>query len=178
VRTAGWAMAILAAALAGTATAQDAPAPPRPDRWQQVVECRRETNDKARLACMDAAIAALEAAEANHEVVVVDRRRVEREDRKRFGLPRRESVAEESTRPIRPPNIRKYEASVLQTFQSSFLHEWIFWLSDGSVWRQHGDEEIYRKPHKGSTVEISRGLLGNFFLVVDRGFAIPVNRIR
>jgi len=178
MRTIPCAILMLMAA-AGTAGAQTAaPSAPRPDRWQQVVECRKETNDKARLACMDAAIAALEAAEANHEVVVVDRRRVEREDRKRFGLPRRESVAEESTRPIRPPNIRKYEASVLQTFQSSFLHEWIFWLSDGSVWRQHGDEEIYRKPHKGSTVEISRGLLGNFFLVVDRGFAIPVNRIR
>ena len=163
--------------LGGTAMAQT-PTSPRPDRWQAVVECRKETNDKARLACMDAAIAALEAAEANREVVVIDRRRVERDQKKNFGLPARESVAEASTKPIRPPKIDRYQATVLQAMQSSFLREWIFWLSDGSVWRQHGDEEIYRKPHKGSAVEISKGMLGNFFLVVDRGFAIPVRRVR
>ena len=178
MRTIPCAILMLMAA-AGTAGAQTAaPSAPRPDRWQQVVECRKETNDKARLACMDAAIAALEAAEANHEVVVIDRRRVERDRKKNFGLPQGESVAEAATEPLRAPRVDRYEATVLQTIQSSFLHEWIFWLSDGSVWRQQGADEIYRKPHKGSDVVISKGTLGGFFLVADRGFAIRVHRVR
>ncbi len=163
---------------AGSAIAQEAPPPPRPDRWQQVVECRHETNDKARLACMDAAIAALEAAEANHEVVVIDRAHVERDRHKRFGLPQTQSVAEAATAPLRVPKGDRYEGTVLQALQSSFLNEWIFWLADGSVWRQQGAEEIYRKPHAGSTAEIKRGVLGSFFLVVDRGFAVRVHRVR
>lgn len=178
MRIVAGAVALMLAGTGVAAAQTPAPAPPRPDRWQQVVECRHETNDKARLACMDAAIAAMEAAEANREVVVVDRKRVERDQRKTFGLPAQASVADEATRPLRAPRIGKYEATVLQALQSSFLHEWIFWLSDGSVWRQHGDEEIYRKPHEGSSVEISRGVLGSFFLVVDRGFAVRVNRVR
>jgi len=170
---------LMLAATTGIACAQDAaPPPPRPDRWQQVVECRKETNDKARLTCMDAAIAALEAAEANHEVVVIDRKRVERDRKQNFGLPESESVAEAATKPLRAPRVDRYDATVLQTIQSSFLKEWIFWLSDGSVWRQQGADEIYRKPHKGSSVEISKGMLGGFFLVADRGFAIRVHRVR
>ena len=160
------------------AGAADAQTVPRADRWQQIIECRKETNDKARLTCMDAAIAAAEAAEANHELVVVDRKGVERDERKNFGLARRESVAEAATKPIRPPKVKRYEATVLQAMQSSFLKEWIFWLSDGSVWRQLGAEEIFREPHKGSVAEISRGAFGNFFLVVDRGFAVRVHRVR
>lgn len=168
----------VAAALAGGSALAAPAAPPRADRWQAIVECRRETNDKSRLACMDAAIAAAEAAEANRELVIVDRKRAEAEDRSRFGLTGGETLAQAVTKPLKPARIRNYDSTVLRAFQSSYLKEWIFWLADGSVWRQHGDDEIYREPKQGSTVSISRGALGTFFLVVDRGFAVRVRRIR
>lgn len=168
-------MAALAVALvwAGAASAQA----PRADRWQNVVECRAQTDPAKRLACMDAAIAAAEAAERSGEMVVIEKSEVERAAKEDFGL-RGQSRTAAAPRVMRRPDIRELRTTVTAARLRPYEKEWVIALADGSVWRQIGNEEIFKRPRPGLPVEITRGLLNNFFLVVDGATAIRVRRIK
>jgi hypothetical protein len=162
------------ALLATAAAAQERRMPPSADRWQDVLECRKETDPARRLACMDAAIAAAEAAERAGELVVRDRRRAERQEREDFGL--RQRRAEDPVLAAR--RVREVRSTITFSRFRPYEQEWVIALADGSVWRQIGTEEIYRTPRIGLPVEITRGMLGNFFLVVDDATAIRVRRVK
>lgn len=161
-------------ALGSAAQAQERRAPASADRWQDVLECRKETDPARRLACMDAAIAAAEAAERAGELVVRDRRQVERRQREDFGLrqPRPQDPVVASRK------VREIRSTITFSRFRPYEQEWVIALADGSVWRQIGTEEIYKTPRIGLPVEITRGMLGNFFMVVDDATAIRVRRVK
>src|SRR5690606_15796466 len=78
--------ALLAAAAAGaSALAQTAP-PERAATVQALADCRKLSEDSARLACYDKAVAALDQAEARGDIVVVDRDQARKVRRQAFGL--------------------------------------------------------------------------------------------
>lgn len=162
------------ALMAGQAQAQERAAPPSADRWQDVLECRKETDPTRRLACMDAAIAAAEAAERRGELVVRDRRQVEARQREEFG--RRTAPPEDPA--VAARKIREVRSTITFSRFRPHEREWVIALADGSVWRQIGTEEIYKTPRIGLPVVITRGMLGNFFLVVDGATAIRVRRVK
>lgn len=45
--------------------------------------------------------------------------------------------------------------------------EWIVELDDGATWRQSEAQELGRRPHPGSKVEITKGMLGSYFMTID-----------
>jgi hypothetical protein len=167
-------IAAVVAALGGETHSQERAAPPSADRWQDVLECRKETDPSRRLACMDAAIAAAEAAERSGELVVRDRRQTERKQREEFGL--RQPRAEDPV--VAARKMRDLRSTITFSRFRPHEQEWVIALADGSVWRQIGNEEIYKTPRIGLPVEITRGMLGNFFLVVDDATAIRVRRVK
>ena len=54
--------------------------------------------------------------------------------------------------------------------------KWILKLDDGAIWRQTDDNELLKPAHKGSTVEIRKGVLGAFFIKVDGHQAFRAHR--
>ncbi|WP_262422463.1 hypothetical protein [Brevundimonas denitrificans] len=75
----------LLAALAIPALAQAQEAP-RPELLNRLTDCRAMTDPAARLSCYDTAVEALDAAERQGEVVVVDRAQVRESRRALFGF--------------------------------------------------------------------------------------------
>ncbi|MDP8913479.1 MAG: hypothetical protein M3N39_07885, partial [Pseudomonadota bacterium] len=73
------------AALAAPASAQDVKAS-RPGALKRLSDCRSITDQTARLACYDREVAALDAAEARKDLVVVDREQLRKTRRTLFGL--------------------------------------------------------------------------------------------
>ena len=58
-------------------------------------------------------------------------------------------------------------ATVKEASQDSVPASGLFGLDDGAVWSQTEPEILARRPHAGSTVTISRGSLGGFFMTID-----------
>lgn len=167
-------IALVLAGLSGPVVAQERTPPPSADRWQDVLECRKETDPTRRLACMDAAIAAAEAAERSGELVVRDRQQVETKQREEFGL--RQPAPVDPV--VEARKVKEVRSTI--TFSRWRPHHqlWVIALADGSVWTQLGNEEVYKTPRIGLPVVITRGMLGNFFMVVDGASAIRVRRIQ
>lgn len=159
----------------GGAQAQPAPQP-LPDRYQKVVECSRETDPARRLACMDAAIAEAEKARRSGDLVITDRAGIEATERREFGLSREREAQRRAE--LARSTVRDLRTTVVAARLRPYEREWVIALADGSVWRQTGSDEIFRKPKPGLPVEVTRGVLGSFFLVVDGATAIRVRRVK
>jgi hypothetical protein len=147
----------------------------RPQLLERLVACRAETADAARLACFDAAVAALDAAERSGDVTVVDRDQVRAARRSLFGIEggdlnifrgRGGDEAEDAT----------LETRLVSAGQGR--DGWRFTLEDGAVWRQIDSEPLRVTPRPGQTVTIRRGAIGSYLLSVDGARSLRVRRER
>lgn len=169
------------AAPAAAALAQTA-ADDRPALLKSLADCRKLTDDRARLACYDAAAGALDQAEAKGEIVVVDRERANKVRRQAFGfsLPSlsildRPSRAPGSDKPPEP--LDRLTATLARGYQRGD-GKWVLELDDGAVWVQTDSQPLGRGAKKGAKVEIRRAALGSFFVNVDEQRAIRASRVR
>ncbi|MFN3537838.1 MAG: hypothetical protein ACK4Y4_10355 [Brevundimonas sp.] len=163
----------LVAALTFPAMAQAQEAS-RPELLNRLTACRAMTDQAARLSCYDAAVEALDVAEREGEVVVVDRNQVRESRRALFGfdlpsLPAfgRVAAAEE-------------EVSSVETTLSRASRggdgKWVFRLADGSVWRQVDSESVFFANREGTEVRVRRAALGSFMMTVGSSRAVRVRR--
>lgn len=161
----------LAAALVGlaaTATAHAASAAPKPIANPAVVEtlldCRKVADSAERLACFDKAAAAVASATASGDLVAIDReqRRAARRQAFGFTLPSL-SFLEHGERVEEADHVTATAADVGR----DPLGDWVVTLDDGAVWRQTEPVELGRRPHRGSKVVITKGLMGAFFMTID-----------
>jgi hypothetical protein len=153
--------------------AADAPAPKRPEALQAVVDCRKIADNTQRLACFDAAVEKMTAAETSGDLVSLDReqRRTVRRQSFGFTLPSltifdRGEKAEEVDR----------LTATLASAAKNADGKWVFRLQDGAVWRQIDDYDLSRDPHPGSVIVIKRASLGSFMLDVDGQPGLRVHR--
>lgn len=160
--------AMIMAAGFGLTAALSAAGAPKPAASPAVVQglldCRKLPDNTERLACYDKAAAAIESATASGDLVTIDReqRRAARRQAFGFALPTlsfldRGEKGEEADR---------LTATVASASQDG-LGDWVVSLDNGAVWAQTEPEPLARRPHPGSTVVISKGLLGSFFMTVD-----------
>lgn len=170
----------IAIALSLTAAAAVALAAPKakvvgePPVVQHLLDCRKVTSDAERLACYDKAAAAMESATASGDLVSIDReqRRAARRQAFGFTLPslgfldrgEKEGEASRITATIAEASLDPYG-------------KWVIKLDDGALWTQTEPESLGRRPHKGSTVVISRGMMGGFFMTIDGQGAGKAKRI-
>lgn len=171
---------LLLAGAPGSALAQrgnDTP-PARPQSFEALVRCRAITEDAARLACFDAAAAALQSAQERRELVVVDRQQVREGRRRLFGLalPRIPIFGggDDDTDEDRVDTVEGVVASASQ----DGLGHWVVALQDGAVWVQVDNRPLALRPRPGQRVVINRGALGSFMMRVNNQPGLRVRRSR
>ena len=163
-------MAALVTAPAVMAAETDAK---RAAAFQAVIDCRKQADNEARLACYDSAVTSLDEAEARSDIIVIDRTQARAMRKQAFGfslpklaiLDRGEDKAE----------MDSLEAKV-KSAQRLSDGRWLITLDEGGTWRQVEDYNFARSPRPGSAIRIRRGLFGNFTMNVDGQSAFRVRR--
>lgn len=164
-----WLFVSLAALPAAAASAQERDAAPAV--FTNVTACQSVRPDAARLACFDAAVAALVQAQTAREVVVVDREEVRRTGRTLFGL-RLPSLGrlfgEEGENEIQ---------STIAAAEQGPGGLWTLQLEDGAVWAQT-EGRMRPRPRAGLPIRIRRGALGSYLANIQGQPAVRVVRRR
>lgn len=165
---------LLMAAAASGAQAQETR---RAEGLERLAGCRSVADAGQRLACYDAAAAALDEAERAGEVVVLDRAQVEATRRGLFGfeMPSLDIFNRGGGR-VEAPEIDNVAYVVAQARQAD-RNVWVFTMEDGSVWRQI-DGRMWGRPRAGETAVVRRAALGSFMMNVGDAPAIRVRRER
>ncbi len=166
---------LVAGQIAGAAETPKA----RAGALQAIVDCRKIADGAERLACFDTASAQLDAAEKAGDVVVVDRAQVKEAERSAFGFNFKmpsflTGGGGEGGAPKAAP-MESLETTIVSARKGPD-GKWIFRLPDDAVWIQIDNDEIIRAPKAGSKVEITRGMVGNYFLSVDGQRSVRAKR--
>lgn len=163
---------IAAALCAGAAYAQ---APARAPTMQALADCRAITDPQARLACYDKAAAAMIAAEAQGDLVTMDReqRRAMRRQAFGFNMPSFSLF----DRGDRPEEVDRVTARVARAYLQGD-GKWSLELEDGALWVQTESATLGRRPKDGSTVEIRKAAMGSYFINIDGQRAIRAKRVK
>lgn len=149
-------------------------APGRSPLIEQIGRCRQVTSDAERLSCFDRAAGALDSAERQGEVVVVERGQIREARRQLFGF----------EIPALPPvfgsdaaeeKIDAVETTLLSAGQGSDA-KWLFRLADGSEWRQIDSAPVRFQNREGVEIRVRRAALGSYLLTAGRSRAVRVKR--
>lgn len=170
----GCAVALLCAGLGSQGHAAETPR--RATALQSVADCRKVTDNAARLACYDKAAATLDEAEAKGQVVVIDREQVKAVRRQSFGLTL-PAFTLFNRGAAKEDQLDRITVELEKAYQEAGRH-WIMISTEGVVWAQTDDEPINNEPHKGSMVAIRNAALGSFFCNVDGQRAVRCERRR
>ena len=165
----GLAAVAAVAALSGQAT----PPQQRAETLSRLTACRAIADGAARLSCYDTAVGALDSAERQGEVVVMDRAQIGEARRQLFGfempaLPR--LFGSES-----PASLDSIETT-LQSATQVADNRWVFRLADGGVWRQVDSDPVRFRPRQGDAVRVRKASLGSFLMTVGDSRAVRVRR--
>lgn len=168
----------LAALCAGAIAAAPAAAQPKPEARatlvQRLSDCRAQADDAARLACYDAATAALEQAEATGDIVVVDREQARTVRRQAFGfsLPSLSILERGETK----ESVDRVTAKIASA-RADASGKWTLRLEDGAVWQQVDVGAPSMPPKAGESVTIRKASLGSFLASVEGRRAMRVRRV-
>lgn len=151
----------------------DAPGKP-PASLSALTECRALSDDRARLACFDREVAALETKVQTKEVAVVDRADVRKTRRSLFGiaLPSIKLFDNDDE-----PEIKEINA-VIQSVSRDGEGHLVFTLDDGATWAQTDDFPLGNAVKPGSKVTLKRGTFGSFFADFEKTVPVRAKRIR
>jgi nucleoside phosphorylase len=164
---------LAALAAASTLSTQAAVPQERPETLERLMACRGIADNAARLTCFDTAAGALDTAQRQGDVVVIDRAGVAETRRQLFGF-----EMPSLPRLFGPEGAVEID-SIESTLQSASLvgeGRWVFRLADGTVWRQIDTERVRFTNRPGQTVRVRKATLGSFLLTVDDSRAVRVRR--
>lgn len=159
-------------ALSYPAAAQPAPEA-RAGLVQKLADCRKVADDSARLACYDTAAAALEQAEAQGDIVVVDREQARNVRRQAFGFSLPSLSLFERGEP--QEEVDRIEGRIAEARRGAG-GKWVLRLEDGGVWTQIDVQELSLDPRPGQSVTIRRATLGSYLASVEGRRAFRVRR--
>jgi hypothetical protein len=173
-------VALLVGISASTAAVAADP-PPSSAVLKAVEACRTVGEDKARLACFDAAAAQLATAQAKGDVVVVDREQVQAARREAFGfnLPKLSVLGRLAAQAgdVVAEDDERATFTIASASQGSD-GRWVVVMDNGSVWRQTTNPIGAMSVRKGDPAEVRKGMLGAYFMNIGRHKAIKVERTR
>lgn len=148
-------------------------APSRPELLSRLVACRAVADSAPRLACYDAATAALDSAEREGQVVVVDRAQVTAARRQLFGFQLPSISLFEQGETAEPIN------AIETTLSRAVMvgeGRWLFTLADGTAWRQIDSERVNFPNRAGAAVRVRKASLGSYLLTTGGSRAVRVRR--
>lgn len=161
--------------LSAAGLAAAAPAPDRAPTVQSVLNCRAVADAGQRLACYDRAVDAMAQAETSGDLVTIDREQRRAVRHQAFGLTLPSlAMFDKGEKPEEADKITVTLAGAGRNGDG----RWIITLDDGAVWRQIDDTELEPPPRAGSKAVIRKGVLGSFFMKIDREPQIRVHRDR
>ena len=140
--------------------------------------CRRVDGSEPRLACFEAASAALIAARDRKEVVLVDREGVRKVKRSVFGfsLPKIHIFGGGSDNDAAEPEVKEIESTLSAVRQAGY-GLWSLQLADGSVW-QTTEQRTGFAPAAGQPIKVEASILGSYKATIRGRSAGKVKRIR
>ncbi len=149
-----------------------------------IYACADETADAARLACFDAAVAALRTDEEEGEVAVVTSERIEQVAAESFGRPGGADLAAVAPRvaaasAARAESIAESPDEVrLTVVKIDEQRDGKIWLTmeNGQVWRQTTGGRARYRGNGPWQAEITAGAVGGYRLKLDGGRPIRVTR--
>lgn len=160
----------------GVASLAHAAEPPKaatPAVLKSLFDCRAIVADAERLACYDAAVGKVNAAEKTGEVIIVDRQEARAARRQAFGLDLSAlSILDRSEEKSEIDRVLGEVASARQGGDG----RWTVVLADGAVWKQVDDATLGKPPRKGSKVEVRKASLGSYFMNIDGQRAFRARR--
>lgn len=184
MRIAALSLLLVAAPAAAADKPKEAAPAANPAVVQKLLDCRALTDPTARLACLDAGVAALAGAVESREVLVADKEQVKKARRGLFGLSLpsfnlfgtdKEELAAGEKKDERGA-LTEIEATITSA-RPSRTAGWRFVLDDGSVWLQTDNEGFRRDPRAGMKIRIRKAALGSYFANVDGQTAVRVKRV-
>lgn len=170
---AGMAAAVAAAAVGGSAAAAQTKSEARTELLQRLVDCRKQADDAARLACYDSQVEALDQAEAKGDIVVVDREQARSVRRQAFGFTMPSmTLFERGEKPEEIDNV----SGVIKSARRGGDGKWVVELEDGAVWAQVDTEKVPRDPRPGMDVKIRKASIGSYFMNIAGQRAVRARR--
>ena len=142
-----------------------------PAVYKTVVDCKAVADSAARLACYDAAVAAMDAAQRGKDLVVTDRAAIREARRGLFGLslPRIRLFGDGGDDQIKEINGK------LSAVRSANDGMAIFVLEDGARWKQTDGRPSFAK--SGDPIRIRRTALGGFMANIKGDVGVRVIRL-
>lgn len=175
--SAATALALLMTYALGFASAHAAARPAAPKTapaMQSVLDCRSIAEDAKRLACYDAAVAAMAKAEESGDLLAIDREQRRTVRRQAFGLSLPSFTLFDKGE--KPEEANRISVTLARAFRNE-NGRWVLVLDDGAVWRQIDDTEMYDIPPKaGQKAVIRRAALGSFMMKIEGQPSIRVHR--
>lgn len=170
--------------IAAPAVAADKPKQAPPAVVQKLLDCRALTDATARLACLDAGVAALAGAVESRDVLVADKEEVKKARRGLFGLSLPSFNLFGADKDEAAAGEKKDERGALTEIEATITAArpsraggWRFVLDDGSVWLQTDNETYRHDPRPGMKIRIRKGAIGSYLANVDGQSAVRVKRI-
>ena len=145
----------------------------RSSLFQQVIDCRHESDATRRLACYDRSVDAMNTAANDHQIVVVDQAQVHEARRSLFGLtlPRLSLFNGDDGD---KQDIDRIQSTITSTTYDQD-NRLIFTIEGGARWHQIDDNPSFQA-RRGANVTIRKAALGSFFADFARGAGIRVRR--
>ncbi len=179
------AIGVAAESPAGAQTAAPSPAASSSSVVQAVYDCRAIADTAQRLACFDAAVAALAAAESARDIRIADRAQVREARRGLFGLSLRNlnifgggGNDEDSAAARADPDFVEQIEATLSNVERDGVGHLVLTLDNGQRWIQTDGGGGGRTPRAGTAVTIRRGALGSFIASMAGRQGLRVRRER
>lgn len=140
-----------------------------------MVKCRAQSDDRARLQCYDAAAGALAQATAAGAIVVVDREDIRRTRRSLFGfnLPKLPFFkGDDSDEEVSEINF------AIKSMRVTRDQKWLFDLDAGGFWQTTEVDTRQSTPKAGQSVKIRKAALGGYMLSVEGRRSLRAMRVR
>ena len=171
--------AFLAVSLLGTSSSKAAKSTqPRPEIFTKLLDCRKETDSAARLACYDAQVGAMDVASQRDEVVVLDKTELKKTRRSLFGfafpkLPFLQDSDKDGDKA--DAEAARIEAKITSA-RSLGYGKWSFQLDDDSQW-ETTEAIANRNPKSGMSIVIKRAAMGSFLGAVNGWPSVRMKRV-
>ncbi len=145
--------------LTGAAVAQPGR---QPDQYRALLECRSRADDAARLRCLDAAVAALEAARTKGDVLVNSRAEALQAQRSLFGfaIPR---FLRGGGNNAERDEIKELKTTVKAARDSGFMR-YSLDLAEGGAWQTTDVHNGAPPPRAGTAVTVKRTPFGGYLI--------------
>ncbi|ATW04049.1 hypothetical protein C8024_05755 [Sphingopyxis sp. BSNA05] len=149
-----------------------------PAIFQDVIDCQKVTDATARLACYDAKVSTLAAAQESRQVVVADREQIQEARRGLFGfsLPKIRLFGGGSDEKDKEERIEQLETTITSARQFGY-GKWMLTLEEGGRWQQTDTIRLNSEPRNGDKILIKTGAMGSYLASINGQRSIRVKRV-